>query len=69
MKQQTAVQWLLERVPEFADKSIPEMALMIERYQIDMAYGNGLLQFARKPEEIEITEYYERTHQQSKGTN
>ena len=69
MKQQTAVQWLLEQVPEFADKSILDMALFLEKNQINMAYANGLVQFARKPENIEITEYYDRTYGEGEGIN
>ena len=69
MKQQTAVQWLLERIPEFADKSIPDMALFLEKNQINMAYGHGLLQFARNFEDIKLSEYYDRTYGEGEGTN
>lgn len=68
MTQQTAVQWLLEQMPEFSDKSIADMALFIEKNQINMAYGHGLLQFARNPEDIKLNEYYERTYGQGERT-
>lgn len=69
MKKQTAVQWILERLPEIKDTSIIETALLIEQQQITMAYGTGLLQFARNPEDIKITEYYDNTYREGKGTN
>lgn len=69
MKKQTAVQWLLEQMPELEGTSTLETALILEKLQISIAYSSGLLQFYRKPEDIKITEYYDNTYGEGEGIN
>ena len=68
-KQQTAVEWLLENMPEDYMASIPyelaEQAIQMNQEQIEQAYGDGLN--AWRTNFCNRVEYYEQTYGTTKS--